>query len=84
MGETPPTFDMPPNRAINNTGEKPQKCERQETKRIVFRWYWPDGLDGSEDDMVYKSTEDNWNNSELDFDQIFQSDSESDFEVFLP
>ena len=62
---------------------KPQKCERQETKRIVLRWYWPDGLNGSEDDMVYKSTEDNWNNSELDFDQIFQSDSESDFEVFL-
>ena len=25
MGETPPTFDMPPNRAINNTGEKTTK-----------------------------------------------------------
>ena len=31
-------------------------------------------LDGSEDDIVYDSTEDNINNSELDFDQLFQSD----------
>ena len=30
-------------------------------------------LDGSEDDIVYNSTEDNINNSELDFDQLFQS-----------
>ena len=30
-------------------------------------------LDGSEDDIVDNSTEDNINNSELDFDQLFQS-----------
>ena len=42
-----------------------------------------DNLDGSEDDMVYSSTEYNINNSELDFDQLFQSDSESDFEGFF-
>ena len=40
-------------------------------------------LDGSEDDMVYNSTEDNINNGEFDFDQLFQSDSESDFEGFF-
>ena len=31
-------------------------------------------LGGSEEDMVYNSTEDNINNSELSFDQLFQSD----------
>ena len=40
-------------------------------------------LDGSEDNMVYNSTEDNINNNELDFDQLFQSHSESDFKGFF-
>ena len=37
MGETPPTFDMPPNRAINNTGEKTTKMRTtgNEKNRVV-------------------------------------------------
>ena len=39
-------------------------------------------LDGSKDNMVYNSTKDNINNSELDFKQLFESESSPILKVF--
>ena len=48
-----------------------------------LKWGITNNSDGSKDNVVYNSTKDNINNSKLDFDQLFQSDAESDFEGFF-